>query len=182
MEEVTMRFQVACEKHLEQIMAITNEAKAQLKRMGVDQWQKGYPSLEVWQQDIAQGNAYVVLDDETDAVMGAFSYLNTRDASYDEIEGSWLTGDCFEDGRYASLHRVCVADRCKGQGVVGRMYQYASDLAKAQGIASLRIDTHPDNKPMIRSLEKAGFTQCGSIALVGGVEDGQLRIAFEKVW
>lgn len=182
MEEVNMRFQVAREQHLDQIMAITNEAKAQLKRMGVDQWQKGYPSLEVWQQDIAHGSAYVALDDELNGVMGAFSFFTTRDASYDEIEGSWLTGNLFEDGAYASLHRVCVADRCKGQGVVGRMFQYAFDLAKAQGIASLRIDTHPDNKPMIRSLEKAGFTQCGSIALVGGVEEGQLRSAFEKVW
>lgn len=177
-----MRFQVAREEHLEQIMAITNEAKAQLKRMGVDQWQKGYPSLEVWQQDIAHGSAYVALDDELNGVMGAFSFFTTRDASYDEIDGSWLTGNLLEDGTYASLHRVCVADNCKGQGVVGRMFQYAFDLAKAQGIASLRIDTHPDNKPMIRSLKKAGFIQCGSITLVGGVEDGQLRSAFEKVW
>jgi hypothetical protein len=34
---------------------------------------------------------------------------------------------------------------------------------------------------MQRALIKAGFVACGEIYLVGGCEDGDLRIAFEKV-
>jgi len=34
---------------------------------------------------------------------------------------------------------------------------------------------------MQRALEKAGFTRCGKIYLIGGNEDGDPRIAFEKV-
>ena len=31
------------------------------------------------------------------------------------------------------------------------------------------------------ALTKAGFVPCGEIRLVGGCEDGDLRIAFEKI-
>lgn len=113
--------------------------------------------------------------------MGAFSFFTSQDPSYKQIDGAWLTGDSIEDGSYASLHRVCVAENYKGQGVVGRMFDFAFDLTRSFGITSVRIDTHPDNKPMMRSLSKAGFVECGFIRLVGGVEDGNIRIAFEKV-
>jgi len=33
---------------------------------------------------------------------------------------------------------------------------------------------------MQRALEKAGFQACGRIRLVGGCEDGHLRIGFER--
>ena len=47
-----MEFVLAKTDHLEQLCVITEQAKAQLKGMGVNQWQKGYPNREVWQQDI----------------------------------------------------------------------------------------------------------------------------------
>ena len=98
-----MRFQRATQKHLDAIMNITNEAKAQLKRMEIDQWQKGYPSKEVWEEDLKQERAYIALDESTDAVMGAFSFFTSQDPSYKQIDGAWLTGDSIEDGSYASL-------------------------------------------------------------------------------
>ena len=46
---------------------------------------------------------------------------------------------------------------------------------------SIRIDTHEGNLPMQRALEKSGFARCGTIFLKGGAEDGDPRIAFEKL-
>ena len=43
---------------------------------------------------------------------------------------------------------------------------------------SIRIDTHEDNKPMRRFLEKCGFKFCGIIYL----EDGSKRLAYEKLF
>lgn len=79
------------------------------------------------------------------------------------------------------MHRVCVADGCKGKGVAGQMFAKGFDLAREMGFPAVRIDTHPENFPMQRALAKAGFHPCGQIHLVGGCEDGDLRIAFEKV-
>jgi len=42
-----MKFIVAKKEHIDEMMQITNDAKRQLKNLGLDQWQKGYPSREV---------------------------------------------------------------------------------------------------------------------------------------
>lgn len=169
-----MDFILAQPQHLEEMCRITAQAKAQLKAMGLDQWQKGYPSKEIWEADIENQMAWLAT--EENQILGVFAFQKTPDPSYYEIDGAWLTNT-----PYASMHRVCVADNAKGKGVAGKMFSYGFSMAKAEGFASLRIDTHPDNAPMRRALEKAKFIPCGNIILKGGCEDGDLRIAFERI-
>lgn len=169
-----MRFEKASQPYLDKMCEITEQAKEQLRRLGLDQWQYGYPSREVWQQDIEEGCTYLAM--EEDEVLGIFAFQTTPDPSYSYIDGAWLT-----DGAYASMHRVCVADKAKGRGVAGQMFAYGFEMAKELGFPAARIDTHPGNIPMQRALAKAGFQPCGKIHLKGGCEDGHLRIAYEKI-
>ena len=169
-----MEFIKASYEHIDRMCEITEEAKRQLRGLGLDQWQKGYPSREVWTQDAKDGCTYLAVEDGE--ILGIFAFQTTPDPSYGEIDGEWLT-----DGEYASMHRVCVTDACKGRGVAGKMFAHGFAMARELGFPSVRIDTHPGNLPMQRALSKAGFVACGKIHLVGGCEDGDLRIAFEKV-
>ena len=93
------------------------------------------------------------------------------------IDGAWLT----PGGNYTGIHRVAVSEDCRGSGVARQMFALAEDLSLGWGRASLRIDTHPGNRPMQRLLAKCGFARCGSISLASGPEAGHERIAFEKV-
>lgn len=169
-----MEFVVATNEYIDEMCQITEDAKAQLKNLGLDQWQKGYPSKEVWESDAKVGCTQLAVEDGK--IMGIFAFQTTPDASYYEIDGKWLT-----DGAYASMHRVCVAEDAKGKGVAGKLFERGFELARKAGLPSMRIDTHPGNIPMQKALAKAGFIACGEIRLVGGCEDGDLRIAFEKV-
>ncbi len=169
-----MEFVTASMEYLDKMCEITDQAKRQLKSMGLDQWQKGYPDREVWVKDIQEGCTYLAMEDGQ--IMGMFAFQTTPDPSYTEIDGRWLT-----DGTYASMHRVCVSDGCKGRGVAGEMFEYGFDLALKSGFQAVRIDTHPGNLPMQRALAKAGFQACGKIRLAGGCEDGDPRIGFEKI-
>ena len=47
-----MEFIVASLEHIDRMCEITDQAKRQLKDLGLDQWQQGYPSREVWLTDI----------------------------------------------------------------------------------------------------------------------------------
>lgn len=170
-----MDFILAQWKHLDIICRITAQAKKQLKNMGLDQWQKGYPSREIWESDIKQQSAWLAIDGDT--VLGVFAYQTDPDPSYSVIDGQWLTNT-----PYASMHRVCVSDSCKGKGVAGAMFAHGFRLAQAEGFKSMRIDTHPGNIPMQRALLKAGFLPCGNITLVGGCENGDLRVAYEYIF
>jgi len=115
-----MEFITARPEHLEDMWRITLDAKAQLKGLGLDQWQKGYPSREVWQQDFVNETGLLAV--ENGQILAACAYLTTHDPSYTTIDGAWLTGDI---RAYGSLHRVCVADEAKGQGVVGKLFAHA---------------------------------------------------------
>lgn len=169
-----MDFSIATDVYLNKMCEITDQAKRQLQRLGVDQWQSGYPSRDVWEQDIANACSYVAIDDGV--VQGFFAYMTKPDPSYNTICGAWFT-----DGNYASLHRVCVADEYKGLGVAGQMFAFACKMSRDLGLSSVRVDTHAANLPMCRALIKAGFQYCGEIELVDGCEKGSSRIAFEKL-
>lgn len=169
-----MEFRLAAAEHLPALCKITEDAKAQLKRLGLDQWQKGYPNEAVWVSDIEKEITWVAM--ENGEVLGAFMFQTAPEGSYTKIDGAWLT-----EGDYASFHRVCVAEESKGTGVAGQMFQHGFELAKQAGLPSVRIDTHAGNLPMQRVLEKAGFIPCGTIYLVGGAENGDPRLAFEKI-
>lgn len=167
-----MEFITAAAEHIDAICRITDQAKAQLKGLGVDQWQRGYPNREVWLEDITKGAAWVAVEDGT--VLGAFAFQTEPEPAYAVIEGAWLA-----ELPYASLHRVCVADEYKGRGLAGRLFAHGIEMARELGLESVRIDTHQGNLPMQRAIARAGFTYCGVIRLVGGMEDGSERIAFE---
>lgn len=162
--------------HLAEICQITDQAKERLRALGLDQWQKGYPSREVWEEDLALGRAWVAM--EKGAVAAAFTLTREPEPSYQRIRGAWQSP---EGAGYTSLHRLCVGDAWMGRGIAGACLAFALEQAAQAGDTSLRVDTHPGNHPMGRALEKAGFRRCGQIDLVGGPEDGDLRIAYERV-
>ncbi len=46
------------------IMEMIDQAKTYFKEQGIDQWQNGYPNIEVIKQDIEQENSFVLVKDE----------------------------------------------------------------------------------------------------------------------
>lgn len=169
-----MEIVLARPEHIGAMTAITDQAKANMAAMGIDQWQAGYPDSATWEADVAEDMAYVGLEDGR--VVAVFRYSNEPEEAYDTLEGEWLT-----TGPYAVVHRCAVDPGQRGCGLIGELFQFACDKAAAEGMASLRIDTHADNAPMRRAVEKFGFTYCGPITLTEGPEAGGARIAFEKV-
>lgn len=169
-----MEIVVATPGHIDAMTAITDAAVADMAARGLDQWQCGYPCRATWEADVAEGAAYVALDEGR--VVGVFRYGTEPEAAYDTLEGTWLT-----EGPYATIHRCAVDADLRGRGIIGELFAFACDKAAADGMVSVRIDTHADNAPMRRAVEKGGFTFCGGITLTEGPEAGAPRIAFEKV-
>ena len=155
---------VAQPRHVDAVVAITEQARANMAAMGIDQWQCGYPDRSTWEADVAAGAAYVALDEGR--VVAVFRYADEPEAAYETLEGEWLTD---------------VDPTCRGRGIIGELFAFACEKAAAEGMASVRIDTHADNAPMRRAVEKFGFIPCGDITLREGPEAGAPRIAFEKV-
>ena len=158
---------------MEALNALFAEARATIAALGIDQWQNGYPSLSVIEEDVHLGRSYVV--EAEGCVVGTFVLITEGEPTYDRIfDGTWQTGD---EADYVAIHRVAVSVARRGSGLSTAMLDYAAEAARDLGRTSLRIDTHRGNVVMRHMLERHGFVYCGSIYL----ESGDHRVAYEKI-
>ena len=155
----------AQENDLEEILFIYDKARAYMRANGnKGQWRNGYPSRSVLEYDIEQGRLFVEEDDF--GIYGVFMLLVGDDPTYRIIrEGEWL-----DNSPYAVIHRIASSGR--RSGVLREALSYASLSSR-----HIRIDTHQDNIPMQKALEKEGFSRRGIIVC----DDGTDRIAFERI-
>ncbi len=168
-----MIFRNTQDKDRTQVIGLYQQAQAYFKEAGIDQWQNGYPNEETLAEDMAGSESYVLVDEETEEVLGTCFVSFAGEPDYDVIyEGSWQ-----EPEPYGVVHRVAVASDRKGQGLAGQMIEHAAAMCLERGIASMRMDTHEDNRSMQRMFAKNGFVYRGIIYLG---RDGAKRVAFEK--
>ena len=56
-----MEIVVAEPEQVDAMVAITEQARANMAAMGIDQWQCGYPDRGTWEADVAAGAAAVAV-------------------------------------------------------------------------------------------------------------------------
>lgn len=151
------------------IWTILQQAIEQRRLDGSTQWQDGYPNPATIQADIEQGYGYVLTAGE-DVIAYAAVLLNNEPA-YNDIEGKWLT-----NGDFFVVHRVAVSDTVKGKGIATTLFRLLEPFAVEQEVYSIKVDTNFDNTPMLKILDKLGYTYCGEVFFRGSA-----RKAFEKV-
>lgn len=176
-----MQLRATNEDDLEAILSIVEDGRASLNALGIDQWQNGYPTVEVLQEDINQHHGYIALDDNGNA-LGIISAIFGGERQYDTIEGgSWLTDSLSHEPRYCAIHRVAVAKEASGRGVASFMMQAIEEIARQQQAESIRIDTHEGNTPMRTLITKCGYTECGIVYVTDRHETTRARVAYEKL-
>jgi GNAT superfamily N-acetyltransferase len=151
------------------IWQIILQAKEQMRRAGSSQWQDGYPLPENIEDDLRHHAAFVLRRGASVVAYGAVSF--DSEPAYLELEGTWTSPT-----PYVVVHRLCVADEMKHQGVATRFFQEAERFARLRGAHSFRVDTNFDNRLMIQLLGTQGFRYCGKVYYGPRGE----RLAFEK--
>ena len=167
-----MQIRKAIPADAEPIMQIFRQAQAGLRIQGVNQWQNGYPNMEIVDADIMSGNCMVCVINSQIAASYVLAF--EPEETYEHIySGQWLS-----EGQYGVIHRMAAADAYKGRGLGAAMIDWAGQIALARDVHSIKVDTHRDNIPMQNLLRNNKFQYCGIIYLT----DGQERLAFEKLF
>ena len=191
------------EKDVEVVLQIYGMARRTMLESGNPlQWPMDgdYPGLAELREDMRRGASYVI--EYEGCVIGTFALVPGEEPSYARIsDGHWLDEDAgaekpehedgsacqkIKDGKgirklpgksssaapvsYCTIHRL--AGNPSYSGIAGCCF----DWCKQQS-ASLRSDTHRDNRIMQHAFEAAGFVRCGIIFL----ENGSERTAYQWI-
>ncbi|GAP00959.1 acetyltransferase, GNAT family [Fructobacillus fructosus] len=161
-------------RDIDEIVEILQTAKNFLKEQGLDQWQGDYPNAGTIQMDLDKHQAFVLM--VGNQVAGYAAAFEGEDALYTALEdGSWL-----KDGHdYASLHRVAMSDKFRGQRLTPRFITALISYFYAQGARDFRIDTHPGNLPMQKVIANNGFEQRGTVHMQEAPHISTARWAYQ---
>ena len=160
---------IANENDIAQIMEIVENAKSYMKENKINQWSENYPNEDVFLTDLKENSLYVA--DIDGKVVGMAVLVFDGDEDYKNIDGKWLV-----NGKYGVIHRIAVNPDYKSQNVAKNLLDFFENKLKELNYDSIRVDTHKDNKSMLRFIEKNGFQKCGIVYIRKTDE----RIAFEK--
>lgn len=179
MNDFTIR--IATIDDLSILLNIYADARKFMKENGNEsQWGLPSPGKELWPSEqsiidkINKNLQYVCEIEENGEckITATFAFTNgINEPSYSSIfEGKWP-----DDGNesYGVIH--CFASSGIVKGASSYCINWALDICKY-----MKIDTHPNNKPMRSLLEKLGFTYCGKILMPEVQNDDILRVAYWK--
>jgi GNAT superfamily N-acetyltransferase len=166
-----MEYQFRQAKYSEasQIWQILKDAIKRRKEDGSNQWQDGYPNMEVVKSDIEKKIGFVLTQNDT--IIGYSAVIINDEPDYINIDGKWLS-----DQDFVVYHRVAISEGLLAKGMAKKMMKLIEQYALSKNIYSLKADTNHDNIPMMKIFEKLGYTFCGIVYIRQSP-----RRAYEKV-
>ena len=169
-----MKLKLSTKNDVPRIMEIIEDAKALLKSLHIDQWQNGYPNAAQIENDIANNESFVVVDDKN-AIVATTMFTTRPEPTYKKVEnGAWQIDETIP---YGVIHRLAMGKEYRGLGIAKFVFETVHQQLEQKKIKSLKIDTHKDNLGMQSLIKKMGYTYQGIIYTNYGAK----RLAFEKI-
>ncbi|MDO5089243.1 MAG: GNAT family N-acetyltransferase, partial [Leptotrichiaceae bacterium] len=124
-----MLFRKAEKNNLKNIMEIIENAKEEMGKMGIDQWQDGYPDEKIINEDIKKGESYIY--EKNGEIVGTVVISFREEKDYDKIEGgNWLT----TNSKYCVVHRIAVNGKYKKHNIATEILKNAEKICVENNI------------------------------------------------
>jgi ribosomal protein S18 acetylase RimI-like enzyme len=152
-----MRIRQATDADLDAILRIVRLVVPLMQAAGNRQWADDYPDRETFALDIANGELWVA---ELEAKLAAVvAICGEQSPEYADV--GW---DLSEPALV--VHRLAVDPAFRSRGVAMALMQHAEELARAQNIPQIRLDTNTTNLAVQKLLDKLGYVYAGEIGLL----------------
>ena len=162
------QFRLAKDADSNQIWDLLKMAIIRRKKDGSNQWQDGYPNIQVVKNDIQKKYGYVLTLNKE--IIGYCALLINDEPDYINIEGQWLTSNDF-----VVFHRLAISKKFLNKGFAKKMVLSIEQFAISKNIFSVKADTNHDNIPMLKLFKSLEYSFCGIVYIRNSP-----RKAFEK--
>ncbi|MFJ7726774.1 GNAT family N-acetyltransferase [Neobacillus sp. NPDC097160] len=140
---------------LKAVIRFYAEITADLRRKGINQWDRFYPNRFIVKSDIKMGNLFGLSTDKK--IIGAVAVDTNESKKYRELK--WED----EDGKPLMIHRLAVHPDYQGKGYGKQLLQFAEDYSLRNGYSSIRLDVFSLNSGAVKMYERAGYQERGMI-------------------
>lgn len=138
-----------------EILSLTKACAAFMISKGIYQWNEHYPSKEAFERDIDRNELYVLKIENQ--IIGTIVISTYMDDEYTAID--WLSPNT--NNLY--IHRLAVHPSFQKKGYAVQLMDYAEAFAKANNVASIRLDTFSQNSRNQKFYEQRGYKRLGNI-------------------
>jgi len=135
------------------IIGIIRRAAKAMTAAGIDQWDELYPTAEIVEEDIKNGELTVV------TLRGSIVAVYTLNAECDEQyrSGCWRS----DSSNYKVIHRLCVDPEYQNRGIAKAAVSHIAQELRAEGCASIRLDVFAENPYALQLYAAAGYRRVG---------------------
>ncbi len=117
-------------------------------------WQKDtYPSQEFLKNAIHNHEVYIARDERVDAIMVCMVVNHSYNEGYKKVRWSIDASD----DELLVIHTLGVGDSYAGRGLAKQAVTAVINMAREQGIKTIRMDVLEHHMPAQRAYEKIGF-------------------------
>jgi ribosomal protein S18 acetylase RimI-like enzyme len=137
------------------LSALYRAVAADLRRDGVNQWDRFYPNRFVIGGDVRRGTVFGIRNEGR--IIGAVVVDRRQSGKYSGLPWSDRAGDP------ACIHRLAVHPDFQGQGMGKKLLRFAEEQARGAGGTSIRLDVFTGNPAAVGMYRRAGYAEVGTI-------------------
>ncbi|HPG39846.1 MAG TPA: GNAT family N-acetyltransferase [bacterium] len=145
--------------HINPVMALIRAVTDDMAAHNLDQWNDNYPTQQILEQDIRQGNLYLLFDESY--LCGQVVLNDRQDDEYKTIPWG------YHADKVMVVHRLCVHPAQRGRGYAHKLMDFAEHYASANGYSCIRLDAYTANSAAINLYETRNYTKAGEVRFPG---------------
>lgn len=152
----SMHIRLARPDDIPGIMQMVSAVVPEMRATGNLQWDGQYPNPEVFAEDIALGQLWVMSIEE--AIAGVIAITTEQYPEY--VQAGWDINEAA-----VVVHRLAVSVDFQRKGIAAALLRQAEDVARSREMRRVLADTNSHNQAMQRLLPKLGYSFSGEISL-----------------
>lgn len=149
-----IKYRPAEESDIDTICSLVGRAIDSMRENKISQWDKVYPSREVFAEDIFKDELFVGMLDGDIAVL----YTINMECDDEYNKCCWKYTDC----EYRIIHRLCVDPKYQNRGIAKNTLNHIEKELKEASVEAIRLDVFSNNPSALALYLNSGYEKAGT--------------------